>query len=52
MYLENLNLFNKGQDPNLGSNSKTINGQSFNLILMVIIIKYGTFGLKPLELDF
>jgi hypothetical protein len=51
MYLENLNLLNKEQHPNLGSNSKKINGQSFNLILMVITIKYGTFGLKPLELD-
>ncbi len=52
MYLENLNLLNKGQDPNLGFNSKKIKGQSFNLILMVITIKYGTFGLKPLKLDF
>jgi hypothetical protein len=47
MYLENLNLLNKGQHPNLGPNAKKINGQSFNLILMVITIKYGTFGLKP-----
>jgi hypothetical protein len=52
MYLKNLNLLNKGQDPNLGFNSKKIKDQSFNIILMVITIKYGTFGLKPLELDF